>query len=92
MCAGSGKTYTMEGYRYHVAGTGPRGGGGGGHQPPGPGPGASPPQADFDSTPEDQLGLVPRALRELFEVMARQRDRRFTVKWVACGGRGVTKA
>ncbi|KAG2495498.1 hypothetical protein HYH03_006442 [Edaphochlamys debaryana] len=32
---------------------------------------ASGPQADFDATPEERLGLIPRAVRELFDAAAR---------------------
>lgn len=47
-----------------------------------------PPRADFDGTPPQQLGLVPRAVRELFAVAAKDTTRRYTIRWVRqLGGR-----
>lgn len=44
------------------------------------GSGGGVPAADFSSTPDEQLGVTPRAVRELFEAVGRQRDRRFCIK------------
>ncbi|KXZ47551.1 FAP125 protein [Gonium pectorale] len=71
---GSGKTFTMEGYRYVTRGGSQGPAGGDARQPP------VAPAADPSATPEEQLGIVPRAVRELFAAAARDTSRRFTIK------------
>lgn len=50
---GSGKTYTMEGYAYGQSRSAAQGG-------------SSGPRVRLQETPADQLGIVPRALKDLF--------------------------
>ncbi|KAG2428784.1 hypothetical protein HXX76_011484 [Chlamydomonas incerta] len=81
---GSGKTYTMEGYRY-VGAAGAGGAGGAGSAAAGSAAGKagaarSAPHADFTSTPEAQLGVIPRAVRDLFAAVQKSCDRRYTIK------------
>jgi hypothetical protein len=77
--AGSGKTHTMEGYKYVAPSSQPRKAGGA----PGAGPALlEPPAADFEGTPEAQLGVVPRAVRELFTIIRRHgASRRYRVTY-----------
>ncbi|KAG2449588.1 hypothetical protein HYH02_005121 [Chlamydomonas schloesseri] len=83
---GSGKTYTMEGYRYVGAGGGGAAAAGTGTaaaagSPAGKaGAARSVPHADFISTPESQLGIIPRAVRDLFAAVHKNQDRRFAIK------------
>jgi hypothetical protein len=60
---GSGKTYTMEGFKYV----------GGAHAPSVRVSSSTGPQphADFDATPEAELGIVPRAVSALFAALRR---------------------
>ncbi|GFR44638.1 hypothetical protein Agub_g5927, partial [Astrephomene gubernaculifera] len=41
---------------------------------------SSAPHADFGATPAEQLGLIPRAVRELFAAVGRNTERRFTIR------------
>ncbi|GLI63402.1 hypothetical protein VaNZ11_006364, partial [Volvox africanus] len=84
---GSGKTYTMEGYRYvspsHgsvTAGKPAAGSAGVRGGAARTAAATAAPQADFTATPDEQLGLVPRAVRELFAAIARDHRRRFQIR------------
>jgi hypothetical protein len=84
--AGSGKTFTMEGYRY-VSAPAP---GPGQKSPAGTGAAAAksqaaaaaggPPRADFEATPVSELGITPRALYDLFGLAAKDTERRYTIR------------
>ncbi len=39
-------------------------------------------RADFSTTPDEQLGLTPRAVQELFAAASRDRERRFVIRRV----------
>lgn len=46
----------------------------------GTGSGGQQPAADFESTPPAQLGIVPRAVQELFALISADRTTRYSVK------------
>jgi hypothetical protein len=70
---GSGKTFTMEGYKYVAS---PAGAG----SNPSAGRGKGAPVADFENTPEHQLGLIPKAVQALFAALKKDSTRRSTVR------------
>ncbi|KAG1655965.1 hypothetical protein FOA52_009392 [Chlamydomonas sp. UWO 241] len=72
---GSGKTFTMEGFRYS-GGAPPEKQGQGANRKGG----AAAPAADFEGTPPEQLGVTPRAVHELFEALAKDPERRASVR------------
>ena len=77
---GSGKTFTMEGYNY-TTGSQPAAGG---SMPSSVKVRQGAPIADFESTPEHQLGIIPRAVHELFTALKKDATRRSTVRYDAC--------
>lgn len=70
---GSGKTFTMEGYKYITSSNA---------NPSGTRGRIGAPIADFENTPEPQLGVIPRAVHALFEALKKDTSRRSTVR---CG-------
>ncbi|GAX73258.1 hypothetical protein CEUSTIGMA_g712.t1 [Chlamydomonas eustigma] len=67
---GSGKTFTMEGFKYTM----PSGNSGATAAK------ARAPTADFQNTPQHQLGIIPRAIAALFQALNSDTSRRSVVR------------
>lgn len=70
---GSGKTHTMEGFKYVSPGFTPVASSS-----------KAAPHADFDATPPTQLGIVPRAVTALFDILRKSASTRRATVRVSC--------